>query len=88
MFVCLCLSYAAAPRVASFATPLDQVCLCNPTPDLNRLSDLHLGQGALLPGGRDSDGSIPIWTEGGLVCKFSAHCSIFVIDFDLTRGLT
>ena len=82
MFVCLCLSFAAARRVASCVIPLDQVCLCTATPDLNRLSAFYLGHGALFPGRRDSDGSILIWTEGGLVCKFLAHCSIFVIDFN------
>ena len=45
---------------------LIKFALVRPTPDLSRLSVFHVGQGALLPGGRLSDGWIPISAEGGL----------------------
>ena len=35
---------------------LIKFALVRPTPDLSRLSVFHVGQGALLPGGRLSDG--------------------------------
>ena len=47
------------PHLIAFA-------LVRPTSDLSRLSVFDVGQGALLPEGRLSDGRIPISTEGGL----------------------
>ena len=67
---------------------LIKFALVQPTPDLSRLSVFHVGRGALLAGGRLSDGLISTSTEGGLDFNLSIHRSMFVSALGWTMGWT